>query len=140
MLQLLQGVRRGQYVYPRTVLAFLGTVLGIVAFASVLAIGWLVTEDSLHYLVPIILIFVAALVLVVLGGVFYVMWKDPSKLQVSEMSGDEFIRFQQLTTGDSTSGEQVETVAALPGEATVKEQRSLERGERPSDQREGGGE
>lgn len=111
MAALLRRTRGGEFSTPKTVLGFYAGVMAIVELGVVGVITVLATNDSLRYLVPWTLLF-AALVLVALIGIVVAMnIRDPSKLQLGQMTGREFIDYQRLTLGDSVSGEYTEEVS-----------------------------
>ena len=60
------------------------------------------------------LAFIGSLVLLIVVGVFVVMVRDPSRLMLGTISGSEYHMIQQLTQGDSLSGERKETIAPRP--------------------------
>jgi hypothetical protein len=118
MLRLFHGAKTGEYSAPKTVLGFYAIVLGILAAAGAAAIKFLAGEPDLHHLVAPILVFVGAVIVLILLGVFAVTLKDPTKLQLGQITGREYIEAQRLTLGDSNSGEFIETLPVLGGEAT----------------------
>ncbi len=100
---------------PRTVLGFYAAVLVILEAGVVGTVGILAAHTGLAYLVPWVLGF-AALVLVALIVVVVLMnWLAPAKLQLSPMTGGEYLDWMRLTLGDSTTGEKVVNVAVPRG-------------------------
>ena len=95
---------------PKTILGFFAIVLGILATGAALVIGALAGEPALHKLIAPILLFVAALIVIVLVGVFVTAWKDPTILMLGEVSGEAFIENRRLSLGDSIRGEQIEEI------------------------------
>ena len=107
MIQLFRGARGGEYSAPKTVLGFFNIVLAILTTGCVGVAAVLASQPKLYYLIPysLGLAFVFFVILVV--GVFIVMLKDPTKLQLGEVSARDFINYQ-LTLGDSAAGEHQE--------------------------------
>jgi hypothetical protein len=117
MVRLIQGVRTGEYSSPKTVLGFYAGVLVILEAGVVAATGVLATQDSLHYLIPWILAFGAATLIVLIGIVVAMNVRDPTKLQLGQITGREYIE-AQVTLGDSTAGEYLETFL-VPGDPSM---------------------
>ena len=110
-------------------LGFYAGVLAIIEVGCIAAIAVLASTDSLRYLVPYVLAFAAFLVVVLIGIVVAINLIDPTKLQLSPVTGSEFIEYQRMTLGDSKSGDTVEA-RPIRGEIAaadiVKEDRSEE--------------
>ena len=70
----------------------------------------LAAEDSLHFLIPWVLAFAALSLIALLGVVVTMNVRDPTKLQLGEVKGKDFLEHQQITRGDSIAGEYVEAV------------------------------
>jgi hypothetical protein len=107
----------GQYSAPQTVLGFYALVLVILELGLVGVLVVLATSDSLHFLIPWVLGFAGIALISLLGVVVTMNVRDPTKLQLGEVKGKDFLEHQQITRGDSIAGEYVESV---PGAATIE--------------------
>jgi hypothetical protein len=87
------------------VLGFYATVLGLMLTAAVAAVGVLAATDTSTNLIPWLLGFAGAVVVLLLLGVFIVTLVDPSHLMLGQISGSEYVEIQRATLGDSTRGE-----------------------------------
>jgi hypothetical protein len=105
--------RRGEYSAPRTVLGFYAGVLAILEAGVVGVLAVLATQDSLRDLIPYVLAFAGAVLVGLIVVVVAMNLKDPSKLQLSPMTGQEFIDYQRFTLGDSIGGDYVEEVPVV---------------------------
>lgn len=110
---MMRSVRSNRTENPKTVLAFFATVLGIVLTAVVLATGLLVRKGGYESAVTAVLVFGGALAVLLIGAVFTLTVKDPSKLMLGQVTGTEYAEIQRVTLGDSSSGERTATL--LPG-------------------------
>jgi hypothetical protein len=106
--QWMETIQSARSYNPKTVLGFLATVVGIAVVGCTAAGTALLLNDKVLWLVPIVFAFGALLVVGVLVGVFLILFKDPSKLLLTQLSGTEYLDIQRgLVLGDSASGEQV---------------------------------
>ncbi|WP_328532970.1 hypothetical protein OG836_22495 [Micromonospora zamorensis] len=103
--ELTKAVQGRQTVNPRTVLGFLATVLGLVLAAAISGVAILATTQIETRLIPWLLVFCAALALLLIGGVFVVTWVDPSRLMLGQVTGTEYAEIQKTVLGDSLRGE-----------------------------------
>lgn len=102
--------RIAQLRAPKTILGFFAFTLGSLAIGAAVVIKALVGAPALHGLIVPILLFVAVLILGVLGGVFITAWKDPTILMLGEVSDEAFIENRRLSLGDSIRGDQTEEI------------------------------
>jgi hypothetical protein len=112
MLKLAQGTKSGEYSSPKTVLGFCAIVLGIVATACVAATSVLAWHEATDQYALLPLGFFALFTVAMFAAVWWVLLKDPTKLQLGQMTGREFIDYQKLTLGDSTTGDQIVTLGS----------------------------
>lgn len=104
--RIMENIQAARTHNPKTVLAFLATVLGIAVAGSTGAGSAVLLSGKLLWLAPIAFGFAGALVVAVLVVVFIIIWKDPSKLLLTQLSGSEYLSIQrEIVLGDSTSGE-----------------------------------
>jgi hypothetical protein len=108
--------KTGQYSAPQTVLGFYALVLVIVEAGLLGVLVILSSNDSLNFLVPWVLAFAGLILIALLGVVVTMNVRDPTKLQLGEVKGKDFLEHQQITRGDSIAGEYVE---AVPSSARV---------------------
>jgi hypothetical protein len=108
-IPLLRGTRSGVYTSPRTVLGFYAGVLGLLEVGVVAVSIVLASQSSLHYLFPYVLGFGALVFITLVAIVVLINVRDPTKLQLGQVSGREFIEYQ-ATVGDSASGQRAETL------------------------------
>jgi hypothetical protein len=108
-----RGTKQGEYSSPRTVLGFYAGVLAILEAGVVGASAVLASQDSLHYLVPWVLAFGGVVLVGLIGVVIAINVRDPTKLQLGQISGREFIDYHRMTLGDSAGGEYIEEVPLL---------------------------
>lgn len=118
-MKLVRGSLSGEYSSPKTILGFFALVVGIVAAAVVGGVAVLATDAALHHLIVPVLIFFGVLVVAVLIAVLSIALRDPTKLQLGEVSAREFIEYQRLTLGDSMAGESVENVPVVRSPASA---------------------
>ena len=127
--QITNAFRSRQTISPRSVLGYFATVLASLLTASIPAIAILASHEDWSYLIPWILIFDAAVVLLLIAGPFIVAMIDPSKLMLTHVTGTEYAVIQQGSlVGDSRMGEvQTGTRAVLTEDApTIEGNLSLE--------------
>lgn len=109
MRQMSREISSGTYSRPKTVLGFFGIVL-LILVAGVVGLGGVVGRyDLSDKLVWVALAFVGVVVIVILFEVFRHLRRDPTRLMLGEMSGQEFAEYQKMTMGDSLTGEVIET-------------------------------
>jgi hypothetical protein len=101
------GTRVSEVSTPKTALAFYAGLLVIVVAAVAVAAGICATSSSLHYLVPWVLLFGAVSLVVIVGVVIWLNVKDPSKLQLGEVTSRDYVQIQQAKAirGNSIGGE-----------------------------------
>jgi hypothetical protein len=124
VLRLAQGTKSEEYSAPKTVLGFCAVVLGIVATACVAATGVLASRDSTDGYALLPLAFFALFTVAMFVAVWWVLVKDPIKLQLGHVTGREYIDYQKLTLGDSIAGDEVRTLPVIAGEPAVNDQKS----------------
>jgi len=112
MASLFRTIRGNEYSNPKTVLGFYAGVLVIIEIGVIAALGFLVSQNDLHHLIPWLLAFGGALFVVVIAIVVAINVIDPTKLQLAPMTGREFTDHQRVTRGDSIGGEYVEAPSA----------------------------
>lgn len=90
---------------PKTVLGFFVLVLTVMGAVTVPLIAVLASQEDLRYLIPIVLTVVAVIFLVVLGAILWiVIFGDPTRLMLGQVTGSEYREFQKMVIGDSESG------------------------------------
>lgn len=90
---------------PKTALGFFALVLGLALAAGVPTIAVLSRREELHFLIPWVLGFFALLVIVSFVGIFaFVVFGDPSKLMLGQVTGTEYRELQRMLLGDSSTG------------------------------------
>ena len=100
---------------PKSVLGFYAIVLGILCAACVAICGALAWSGTAVGLIPWVLGFAALFLILLVAGVFVVMLRDPSKLMLTHVTGDQFLAIQsQHTLGDSLRGEHTISVLLSP--------------------------
>lgn len=104
-------IKSGSYKSPKTILGFFAIVVGILVTGASAVIGLISRVESLHPLIPWILVFSAIVVVIVLVGVFLTAWKDPTVLMLGQMTGHDYIEHKKLTLGDSGAGEYYEVIS-----------------------------
>jgi hypothetical protein len=123
----MQAVRAGEYASPKTILGFLASIAAICAAVVVGLAFALAGTSSLHYLIVGFAGFLLVLICVVVGIVVTFAWKDPSKLQLGQVSAKDYIAIQ--TMGDDTYGEFIElpsTVAPRSSDQSTSETAQIE--------------
>jgi hypothetical protein len=108
-----------RYSSPRTILGFLGFIVTILATTTVIVVAILARTASLRYLIPIVLIVFLVLVISIVLWVITIGRNNPAKLQLREITGQEYILIQQATLGDSKAGEHVANVILPIADETV---------------------
>ena len=102
---------------PKTALGFFAGVLAILTAGAVLTVGVIATQKTERYLIPWILLFVFALFFLMLALVAcIVVFGDPTKLMLGQISGSEYREYQEMVLGDSAAGER----PAFPKSASRK--------------------
>ena len=115
--------KTGQYSAPQTVLSFYALVLVILEAGLIGVLIILAADDSLHSFVPWVLGFAGIVLVALLGVVVTMNVLDPTKLQLGEVKGKDFLEHQQITRGDSIAGEYVESV---PSAASIDAMPAIE--------------
>jgi hypothetical protein len=90
-------------------------LLALLELGVAIVLGFLVSQDDLHYLVPWVIGFGAFVFVAIIAVVVAINVIDPSKLQLGQMTGREFIDYQRVTRGDSLGGEYIEAPPAERG-------------------------
>lgn len=93
----LRGVHSRRTENPKTILAFYATVLGLTLAAVVGLAGVLASTGTAIWLIPWLVLFGATLVVAALSAVFVVALRDPSKLMLGQVTGNEYVEIQRLT-------------------------------------------
>lgn len=93
------------------------------ALGAIVAIA---TVDGLRWLIPVILLFVATGVVVLVWAVLRLAQKDPTPLVLGEMTGGDWLAHRRLVMGDDLRGDQIEipsteTTAATPAAEDVED-------------------
>lgn len=65
------------------------------------------------WLIPWVLAFGGVALVTLIGIVVWMNIKAPMKLQLGKVSGREFIAYEQMTLGNSTTGEYLENVPVV---------------------------
>jgi hypothetical protein len=124
--QLLHAVKSREASAPKSILGFFGIVFLILVAAALTAVVALASEASSRHLIGPILIFIGVFAVLLVVGVGFVAWKDPTKLMLGQVNTRDLIEYRQLTLGSSSTGERLETVAvAQPPNADLKESGDL---------------
>lgn len=121
MNQVVESIQAARTQNPKTILAFFAIVLSIVVAGAISLTAVLAWSGQLVWLIP----WVIGVCAVVAVGIFVVtvviMWKDPSKLMLTGISGKEYVAIQRkVILGDSSTGEhlapasELTTLDALP--------------------------
>jgi hypothetical protein len=115
--QVVHAVRGGEYRAPRTILAFLGSIVAITA-AMVVGLAFALSGSaSLHFVIVGAAVFAVILVCIAVGVVVVFAWKDPSKLLLGQVSAKDYIAIQ--TMGDDAYGEYLE-IPEAKGDAPLR--------------------
>jgi hypothetical protein len=100
-----RAVIRKQSTSPKTVLGFFAILLAIVATATVPVVAILASQKELRYLIPIVLgVVFGAFLLLMLVVLAIVVFGDPTRLMLGEMTGSEYSEHQRMVLGDNVSG------------------------------------
>jgi apolipoprotein N-acyltransferase len=105
--EIVRAVRTQEQARPKTALAFFGTAVVAVIGGLPLTLWVLASKKDLQHLVPWVLVLAFLLVVAILGGVYMIVWRDPTRLQVTQMTGPEYTEYQRLTIGDSVAGDEL---------------------------------
>ena len=109
--QATRGIASGEYSRPKSVLGFYGILVGLLVTAMVsLVCVDLVYGRGVTPYVTAGLIFLGALTVLIVVGVFVVNITAPQKLMLGTITGSEHREIQQLTQGDNVSGERLEMI------------------------------
>jgi|GEM_PF-3540322 len=109
MPSLFRATRGNEYTSPKTVLGFYAGLLAILEVGVVAVLAVLASQDDLHYLVPWVAGFGGSVFIAIIGIVVAMNIVDPTKLQLGQVTGREFIDYQRR--GDSIGGEYIEKPA-----------------------------
>ncbi len=93
-------------------LGFFNIVLATLTVGAVAATGVLARKQSLNYLVPYTLAAAFGFFVLLVIGIFIVMLRDPTKLQLGTVSSSDYLNYQ-IIQGDSAAGERLELIRAL---------------------------
>lgn len=104
---------------PKTVLGFFALILAILFLSSTWIIRILASSPELHYLIVPILLFLAAILLLVLVGVFITAWRDPTILMLGQVTGEVYLQYRRLALGDSAMGESIEDIKVGKTQADI---------------------
>jgi hypothetical protein len=99
---------------PKTVLGFFALLIGILFVSATWVIRILASRIELHYLIIPVLVFLAAILVLVLVGVFVTAWRDPTILMLGQVTGEVYLQYRRLVLGDSASGEFIEDIKVGP--------------------------
>jgi hypothetical protein len=120
IVELTNAIRSRQISNPRTVLGFYAGVIALLLAGDVAAVGVLASAKIETFLIPWLLGFAGAMILLLLLGVFIVTLIDPSKLMLGQITGTEYADIHRITLGDSDSGgRRVEAVNIVPSETAI---------------------
>lgn len=114
MANLIKRSGQGEYAAPKTVLGFYGAVLAILEAGVIGTLAVLATNKSLHYLIPWVCGFGALILMALIVVVVAMNIRDPSKLQLGQVTAREYIEVQRMTLGDSIAGAYTEEVPTIP--------------------------
>jgi hypothetical protein len=117
MAQFTQSFLSKKSVTPKTVLGFYATGLGIGLAACTSTITVLAVTGAAPELLPWVAGFGGGLLVLLLGGVYVINWRDTSKLMLSPVTGIEYSAIQQgVVLGDSVTGQRVAPAIAKEAE------------------------
>jgi hypothetical protein len=112
--QAIQSITSRTSSQPRTILSFLFAIYTAATTAAVAFVVALAGTGS-SWLIGFIVAYVGITGVGLLIGVMRQAAKDPTGLQVGQLTGSEYASIRRLTLGDSSSGERVEIVRADEG-------------------------
>lgn len=115
----MQAVALKRTQQPRTILAFLAIVVGLLLGAAAATIAALAASGQSTYLIPWILLLVFTFIIVLVVVVIVLTVKDPSKLQLGQVTGEEYQSIQEWRKGDSIRGESLATSVPVTLRAAV---------------------
>jgi hypothetical protein len=104
---------------PKTVLGFYAGLLALLEAGVIASLVVLASQDDLHYLIPWVAGFGGVVFVGIVGVVVAINVVDPTKLQLGQVTGREFIDYQQITRGDSIGGDYIESPAAVPSRTSI---------------------
>ncbi len=105
--QMIHSIASRTSTQPRTILGFLFGIFLVLATTAIIVAVALVGTGS-AWLIGLILLAVWLTGIGLLVGVMRQASKDPTGLQVGQLSGSEYESLRRLTLGDSLAGEHVE--------------------------------
>lgn len=134
--QAIQSVTSRKSSQPRTILGFLFAIYSALTAAAVACTIALVGTGS-SWLIGFIIAYVGITGVGLLIAVMRQASRDPTGLQVGQLTGSEYESIRRLTLGDSSSGERVEILRpgddVIEGSTTEEAAREIEpRTEEPS--------
>jgi hypothetical protein len=110
MAERFRTTQSGEHSEPKTVLGFYASVLAIVEVGVVAAIAVLASQKELRHLIEPVLIFGGVVLVALIGVVVTINVRAPMKLQLGKVTGREYIEYEQMTLGNSITGEYIERV------------------------------
>lgn len=115
--QAMQSITSRRSSQPRTILGFLFGIYSALTAAAVACIIALVGTGS-SWLIGFIALYIGITGIGLLIAVMRQASKDPTGLQVGQLTGSEYESIRRLTLGDSSSGERIEILR--PGEDVIE--------------------
>ncbi len=115
--QAIQSITSRRSSQPRTILGFLFAIYSALTAAAVAFTIALVGTGS-SWLIGFIVAYVGIIGVGLLIAVMRQASKDPTGLQVGQLTGSEYESIRRLTLGDSSSGERIEVLR--PGEDIIE--------------------
>ncbi len=98
------GERISSASAPRTILGFFWGVFALLVGATAVILQVLATRDSLHHLVPWVLLYVGAMGIALVGVVVWILHSNKTmRLLLGEVSGQELSEHER-SMGDSVLG------------------------------------
>ncbi|GIG40499.1 hypothetical protein [Cellulomonas phragmiteti] len=98
-----QGFHSKRTENPKTVLAFYATILGLALTADTALVGVLASTGESTWLIPWLILFAGTLSIGLLAAVFFVALRDPSKLMLGQVTGEQYVEIQKLTLTTQTA-------------------------------------
>lgn len=110
----LRAIKSKRTENPKTILGFYAIIVGILAAGGVsVTVVTTVVGDPRGILLPV-LVFIALVIVALLVIVIILNFRDPSRLMLGKVTGDEYVDIQKITLGDSNAGERPVTLVATP--------------------------
>jgi hypothetical protein len=108
---------------PSTPLGFMLAIASVAVTGAVVATYKLASDDGDRGLLYAVWAFVGLVILVEMVEFFRLVHQDPSKLM---LEAKDAIAYRQLSQGDSTSGDKLETVRIQFGGASIVDESSTD--------------